>query len=72
MAGSTVGYDRVGRQLVVAFVEQLFRDGIAIEDIWAMNDLGFSPYGEDDESPCFTLTLREIDACRDRARRGAE
>lgn len=71
MAGGTSGYDWAGRQLVVEFVEQLFRDGVAIEDVWSMNDRGFAPYGEDDEHPCFTLSLHEIDACRERARRSA-
>jgi len=69
MAYTTSGYDWAGRSLVIEFVEQLFRDGTDILDVWALNDDGFAPYGEDDESPVFTLTRREIDAARKRARR---
>jgi hypothetical protein len=71
MAITTSGYDWAGRKLASEFVEQLFRDGTDILDVWALNDDGIAPYGEDDESPVFTFTLREIDAARERARRAA-
>ena len=69
MATPTSGNARAGLETAIEFVEQLFRDGTDILDVWALNDDGFAPYGEDDESPVFTLTRREIDAARKRARR---
>ena len=67
MANTTSGYDWAGRKLAIDFIEQLFRDGVAIETVWSLNDAGIAPYGEDDVNPVFTFTLREIDDCRARA-----
>jgi hypothetical protein len=71
MANTTSGYDWAGRKLASEFVEQLFRDGTDILDVWSLNDAGIAPYGEDDINPAYTFTLREIDAARERSRRAA-
>jgi len=67
-AASDFSFDWTGaRKLVMEFVEQLFDEGLAIEEVWGLNDDGFAPFGDDDDQPTFQLTLREIDACRARA-----
>ena len=64
MANTTSGYDWAGRKLAIDFIEQLFRDGVEIETVWALNDAGIAPYGEDDVNPVFFFGLREIDYIR--------
>jgi len=54
MANTTSGYDWAGLETAIDFVEQLFRDGADILDAWVLNDDGFAPYGEGDESLVFT------------------
>ena len=71
MATPTSGNARAGLETAIEFVEQLFRDGTDILDVWALNDAGIAPYGEDDINPAYTFTLREIDAARERARRAS-